>query len=249
MRYNPFSNNLEVGAVKKLYERVQPYKFRMTVFALLCGATLLSLILFRVRTLLTGSLDYVFLVWNIFLAWIPLGLAYAASVFAWNRKFLLFALPLISILWMLFFPNAPYILTDLQHLGYPKPDVPLWFDMLLLIWFAWTGLLLGVVSMFLMQDIVRRQFGRWAGWIFVLAAGVLCSLGIYIERFLRWNSWDILFNPIERLQDFMYYATHPSMQSIIFIGVFSTFFIFFYITLYAFGLLLQEQMPRIRQEI
>ena len=50
--------------MKKLYERVQPYKFRMTVFALLCGATLLSLILFRVRTLLTGSLDYAFLVWK-----------------------------------------------------------------------------------------------------------------------------------------------------------------------------------------
>ena len=176
--------------MKKLYEHLQPYKFRMTVFALLCGATLLSLILFRVRTLLSGSMDYAFLIWNIFLAWIPLGLAYTASVFSWKRRFLLFSMPLMAILWMLFFPNAPYILTDLQHLGYPKPDVPLWFDMLLLIWFAWTGLLLGVVSMFLMHDIVRRQFGRLAGWVFVFSAGILSSLGIYIGRFLRWNSWD-----------------------------------------------------------
>lgn len=235
--------------MKKLYERVQPYKFRMTVFALLCGATLLSLILFRVRTLLSDSLEYTFLVWNIFLAWIPLGLAYAASVFAWNRKFLFFVLPLVAILWMLFFPNAPYILTDLQHLGNPKPDIPLWFDMLLLIWFAWTGLLLGVVSMFLMHDIVRRQFGRMFGWAFVLAAGVLSSLGIYIGRFLRWNSWDMIFSPLERLRDFMYYASHPSLQAIIFISVFSAFFIFFYVTLYAFGLLLQERTPRIPQEI
>ena len=235
--------------MKKLYNHLQPYKSRMTVFALLCGATLLSLVVFRVRTLLIGSLEYAFLIWNIFLAWIPLGLAYTASVFAWKRRFLIFTLPLVLILWILFLPNAPYILTDLLHLGQPKPDVPLWFDMLLLIWFAWTGLLLGVVSMFLMHDIMRRQFGRVAGWIFVFAAGTLCSLGIYIGRFLRWNSWDLLFSPLEYLHDFMYYATHPSLQSIVFISVFSAFFILFYITLYAFGLLLQEQAPRISQEL
>lgn len=235
--------------MQKLYKRVHPYRFRMTVLALLCGATLLSVLLFRFRTLLTGSLDYVFLIWNIFLAWIPLGLSYAASTFAWKRRFLLFVLPMLFLLWMLFFPNAPYILTDLQHLGSPKADIPLWFDMLLLIWFAWTGLLLGVVSLFLMQDIVRRQFGRVAGWTFVLGNGVLCGLGIYIGRFLRWNSWDMIFNPLDRLRDFLYYATHPSIQSIIFIGVFSAFFIFFYVTLYAFGLLLHDQKPPIPQEI
>jgi uncharacterized membrane protein len=235
--------------MKKLYERVHPYRFRMTVLALLCGATLLSVALFRVRTMLSDSMDYTFLLWNIFLAWIPLGLAYTASVFAWKRRFLLLAVPLMFVLWMLFFPNAPYILTDLQHLGYPKEDVPLWFDMLMLIWFSWTGLLLGVVSMFLMQDIVRRQFGRIAGWLFVLTTGALCSLGIYIGRFLRWNSWDMIFNPLERLQEFMYYAAHPSLRAVIFISVFSAFFIFFYVTLYAFGLLLQEQAPPIPQEI
>jgi uncharacterized membrane protein len=235
--------------MKKLYEHLQPCKFRMAIIALLFGATLLSLILFRVRTILSGSLDYVFLLWNIFLAWIPLGLAYIASALAWKRRFLLLAMPLVSFLWMLFLPNAPYILTDLQHLVFPKTDVPLWFDMLLLIWFAWTGMLLGIVSMFLMHNIVRRQFGRIAGWVFVFAAGILCSLGIYIGRFLRWNSWDLFFNPLERLHDFMYYALHPSLQSIIFISVFSAFFIFFYVTIYAFGLLIQEQTPRIPIEI
>ena len=79
--------------------------------------------------------------------------------------------------------------------------------------------------------------------------GVLASLGIYIGRFLRWNSWDLLFNPLARLTDFLYYAAHPSLQSIVFIGVFSTFFIFFYVTIYAFGLLLHEQAPPIPQEI
>ena len=235
--------------MKKLYESVQPFKFRLTVFGLLCGATLLCLVFFRVRTYFSDSTNYAFLVWNIFLAWIPLGLAYTASVFAMRRRFLIIIVPLASVLWLLFFPNAPYILTDLLHLGDPNPDMPLWFDMLLIIWFAWTGLLLGVFSLFLMHDIVRRAFGRIAGWFFVLVIGTLSSLGIYIGRFLRWNSWDLLLNPYDRLMEFLYYATHPSLRSIIFIGVFAAFFIFVYITLYAFGLLFQEQAQHIPQEI
>lgn len=235
--------------MRMFYQKIQPFKFRLTLFALLLGATLISLTLFRVRTVLSGSLDYVFLVWNLFLAWIPLGLAQLATTLSERRRFVLLALPLFAMLWLLFFPNAPYILTDLLHLGYPKHGVPLWFDVLLLLWFAWTGLLLGTVSLFLMQDIVRRKFGRIAGWLFVVSVGVLGSLGIYIGRFLRWNSWDLLFNPLSRLTEFLYYAANPSLQSIVFISVFSAFFLFFYVTIYAFGLLLQERLPQPSQEI
>lgn len=234
--------------MKKLYENMQPYKFRLTVFALLCGATLLSLLLFRVRVEMSGSLDYMFLIWNIFLAWIPLVFAHTATTFSWKRKYILLTVPLIALLWLLFFPNAPYILTDLQHLSHPKPGVPVWFDVLLIMWFAWTGLLLGVVSLFLMQDIVRREFGRIVGWLFVCVVGVLGSLGIYVGRFLRWNSWDVIFNPLKLFSEFTYYAMHPSMRSIMFISVFAAFFVFFYITIYAFGLLLQEQAQQISSQ-
>ncbi len=235
--------------MKKLYGNISPNKFLLTVFALLCGATIISLVLFRIRTILSGSYDYFFLVWNIFLAWIPLGLAYMTTVFAGRRSYIFLSVPFAAFLWLIFFPNAPYILTDLAHLGNLKPGIPVWFDVLLIIWFAWTGLLLGMVSLFLMQDIVRREFGRAAGWLFIFAVGLLGSLGIYIGRFLRWNSWDLLFNPFERAKEFMNYAAHPSLQSILFIGVFSTFFIFFYITIYAFGLLIQERAQQIPQEI
>jgi uncharacterized membrane protein len=234
--------------MKKFHTFVQPFKFRMAIFGILCGATIASLILFRVRMLLSGSNDYAFLVWNIFLAWIPLGIAYTVSVFAQRRRFLLLAVPFAALLWLIFFPNAPYILTDLQHLGMIRPDVPLWFDMLLLIWFAWTGLLLGLVSLFLMHSIVIRELGRVTGWAFVLAVGMLTSLGIYVGRFLRWNSWDLFFQPLERFTEFMYYATHPSMRSIIFISTFALFFLFVYVTLYAFGLLFQEQARQTIQD-
>jgi uncharacterized membrane protein len=98
--------------------------------------------------------------------------------------------------------------------------------------------------MFMMQNIVRREFGRITGWLFVLSVGVLASLGIYIGRFLRWNSWDVLFNPRDRFIELIYYSSNPSLQSIMFIGIFSALFIFIYITIYTFGLLLQEQIQK-----
>jgi uncharacterized membrane protein len=231
--------------MKNLYQQIYPYRFRLTLFTLLCGATLFSVVLFRIRTILSGSDEYAFLLWNIFLAWIPLGFAYVAESFSWNRKTLLLVMPFIVFLWLLFFPNAPYILTDLFHLSWRKDiNVPIWFDTLLLLWFAWTGLSLGLISMFMMQNIVRRAFGRITGWLFVLSVGFLASLGIYIGRFLRWNSWDVLFNPHDRFIELMYYSSNPSLQSIMFIGIFSALFIFIYITIYTFGLLLQEQIQK-----
>jgi uncharacterized membrane protein len=234
--------------MKKLRDSLQPFKFRLAIFGLLCGATIASLVLFRIRTELSGSAGFAFLIWNIFLAWIPLGIAYTVSIFAHRRRFLILTIPFATFLWLIFFPNAPYILTDLLHLGKMGPEVPMWFDMLLLIWFSWTGLLLGLVSLFLMHGIVIRELGRVPGWIFVLAVGVLTSLGIYVGRFLRWNSWDLLLRPLERFTEFMYYATHPSMRSILFISTFSLFFLFVYITLYAFGLLFQEQARHTLQD-
>lgn len=99
-----------------------------------------------------------------------------------------------------------------------------------------------------MHGIVMKAFGRIAGWLFVLFVGTLSGVGIYIGRFLRWNSWDMLLNPLDRLREFLYYATHPSLQSVVFISVFSSLFIFIYITTYSFGLLFQEQTQKIAQD-
>lgn len=235
--------------IKKLYATLQPFKFRLTIVGLLCGASLVSVALFRVRVMLSGTTDYAFLIWNLFLAWIPLAMAYTASSFMKKRRFVIVTVPIAISVWLLFFPNAPYMLTDLLHLRHPREVVPVWFDMLLINWFAWTGILLGIFSLFMMHDIVRHAFGRITGWFFVLTVGVLCGVGIYIGRFLRWNSWDMFLHPFERLQEFLIYATHPSLQSILFISIFSSLFIFIYISTYSFGLLFQEQTKQIPQDI
>ena len=227
--------------MKSLMHHLAHNKYRLTVFSLLAGASIVCVGLVRFRASMTGSLHYTFLVWNLFLAWIPFGIAYITYIASVRRRWLYIIVPASALLWLIFFPNAPYILTDLQHLSNAGVDVPVWYDVILLIWFSFTGLFLGMVSLFLMQEIVRREFGRWFGWGFVLAVAGFTSIGVYMGRFLRWNSWDILGNFGGMAQFTLYYILHPTDRSLIFASLFASFFLFVYLVLYAFGHLLLER--------
>jgi uncharacterized membrane protein len=150
---------------------------------------------------------YGFMLWNLFLAWIPV--AAAVAVYDGQRRGarLTHLLPLAAI-WLLFLPNAPYLLTDFVHLG-SRDDAPLWFDIVLFGSFAWTGMLLGFLSIFLMQGIVRRKYGWIWGWVLVAASLTLSSFGIYLGRSLGWNSWDFLVRPGALLADIWARITDP----------------------------------------
>jgi uncharacterized membrane protein len=187
------------------------------------------------RIAYSESNQYISLIWNLFLAWIPFVLAYLAYIFSWRRSLMFFAIPTFAFLWLIFFPNAPYILTDLQHLSQGSTRVPLWYDVILLIWFSWTGMLLGIVSLNLMQEIIKRQISRWAGWVFVFIVAAFSGIGLYVGRFIRLNSWDVLQNPGETASNITDWLSDPSLRSIGFIALYTLFFIFIYLTLYAFG--------------
>lgn len=227
-----------------IYHFLLQHKYRAAIFALLGAATIFSLALVRTRMAVSDSYRYSFLIWNLFLAWIPFLIAYIAYGLALKRRALYIIIPISAFLWLIFFPNAPYILTDFQHLKLDNGSVPLWYDVIMLVWFAWTGLLLGVISLYLMHEIVKREFGRWIGWAFVLAVSLTSSAGIYMGRFIRWNSWDVLRNPFRIASAVLDQAVDPSLRSIGFITLYGIFFIFVYITLYAFAHLLQEQSGR-----
>jgi uncharacterized membrane protein len=228
-----------------MYQKLLAYfshnKYRLMMFFLMASATVLSVAIWRVRSEYSGTVHYAFLVWNLFLAWIPFIIAYFTYTLTLKRRWIYIIIPIAAFFWMIFFPNAPYILTDFQHLAGPWRDLPTWYDVMMLIWFAFTGLLLGMVSLFLMQEIIRREFGRWIGWGFVALVAGLSSAGIYMGRFLRWNSWDILLNPSDIARYTIQGAQNPSLQSIGFTGLFAAFFLFLYITLYTFGHLLLER--------
>ncbi len=225
----------------KLLTTLIKHRYKLAIFILLAAASIGCILLIGARVAYSDSLRHINLVWNLFLAWIPFVLAYAGYAVSWKRRTLYLALPIFAFLWLIFLPNAPYLLTDLQHLNQPVTNVPLWYDVLLMIWFSWTGMLLGVISLYLMHEIVIRTFGKVAGWLFVLAVSGLSSLGIYLGRFLRWNSWDLLQEPQEVIRDSLSLLTDPSRSTIGFTFLFTAFFLFVYLTLYAFGHVLQEQ--------
>src|ERR1044071_407704 len=217
-------------------------KYRLVIFFLLATATVFSVVIWRIRADYSGTYHYHFLIWNLFLAWIPFLISYFTYIVRLSRKQIYFVIPIAAFLWLIFFPNAPYILTDFQHLARIQwQDLPVWYDVLMLIWFAFTGLLLGIVSLFLMQEIVRREFGRWAGWGFVAGVTGLTSIGVYAGRFLRFNSWDIFSNPKNLALYALQSAQNAGLRSLGFVTLFSAFFLFLYITLYAFGHLLAER--------
>lgn len=166
---------------------------------ILLGASAVCVALVIVRAAVTGHLGYRFLVWNLILAWVPFLLAWLLAGMDRRRSagWLLLG---VGALWLLFFPNAPYIVTDFIHLGRWDTSVPLWFDAALIGAFALTGLLLGYASLAVVQDVVARRAGRTVGWTVALGALALCALGVYLGRVHRFNSWDALVDPTPLLR-------------------------------------------------
>jgi uncharacterized membrane protein len=159
----------------------------------LVGASLFCVALVLVRVSESGSTKFSGLIWNLALAWIPFLLAVAVYD-RWRHRSSRGTLLSLGVLWLLFFPNAPYIVTDFVHLE-RTGDAPYWYDAVTVAAFAWTGVLLGFASLFLMQTVVRQWHGVVSGWIFAGVSIALGSLGIYLGRFLRLNSWDALEHP------------------------------------------------------
>jgi len=164
--------------------------------------------LFASRVYLSHTFTYAFLVWNLFLAWFP----YLSSLWAahthWRYPQVWWYLLIPGALWLIFFPNAPYILTDFWHLRARAP-IPIWYDIGMLAAFAWTGLFLGVFSLRTMHRLVQRFAGPIVGWLFVLSSIGLGGLGIYLGRFLRWNSWDLFVRPGRVLTDVVVRVLNP----------------------------------------
>jgi len=108
-------------------------------------------------------------------------------------------------------------------------------------------MLLGVISLYLMHDIILRKFGRAAGWIFVFMISGLSSFGIYIGRFVRLNSWDILQNPAETAMEILGIVIDPSMRLAAFTFLYTFFFLFIFLLLYSFSHMLQEHSSRAQE--
>jgi uncharacterized membrane protein len=173
----------------------------------LAASSAMSVALYSARVMYTGQPNYLFLVWNLFLAWIPLWCAMGA----WQlyRLRLSLGIPILLGVWLLFFPNAPYILTDLIHLS-RRQQAPIWFDTIMLLSFAWSGLMVGFASLWIVQNLVEFWLGRIAGWTAAGLALAAAGFGMVLGRFHRWNSWDLFAQPQPLFQDIVSPLLNPS---------------------------------------
>jgi uncharacterized membrane protein len=211
----------------------------MPVLALFV-ASVVSIAVLCGRMIWTASWHHAYLAWNLTLAWLPLFFALAACRFCQGERQRKWCFRAAAFAWLIFFPNAPYIFTDLIHLHWWNQTV-FWLDLVLILLFAWTGLLLGFVSLYLMQSLVTQTWGKTVSWFFVMVAVGLSGIGIYWGRFLRRNSWDVLLNPIELTVAVVNWVVeslaHP--KSLALPLLFGTFLFMAYVTLHALTYLKQ----------
>jgi len=196
----------------------------------------LAVSFFIARLLYSGSGEYRVLVWNLFLAWVPYGCSLMAD--GTHRIFprLWWLLLPIGLVWLAFFPNAPYIVTDFYHL-IERPPVPLWYDIGLIAIFAFTGCFLAIASLRIVHILAEKFLGKVAGWCFVAIALGLSGLGIYLGRFGRYNSWDLLVNPTGVLKDIAVRVLNP-LDNLRFVGftlMFTAILLVFYLMFVSMG--------------
>jgi uncharacterized membrane protein len=152
-----------------------------------------------VRRFYTGYWGFFFLNWNLFLAFIPWALT-SISFIKPKIQHSVLSIAILLVFWLLFFPNAPYIITDLFYLRAVK-NMPVWYDTLMFLSYAWAGMLYGFLSLWDIEHILGRKLPKPA--VTVLSAFLLFvgSFGIYIGRYLRWNTWDLFTRTSEILTD------------------------------------------------
>lgn len=156
-----------------------------------------AMVIFRIYK--TGSMHFLFLIWNLFLAGIPwiISSILILSPGLRKRKILLF---IAGSIWLLFIPNSFYIITDLFYLKY-KNLAPIWYDLVLIFSFAWAGIILGFSSLKDLEEILSEKIRKNLNAILISSLLFLISFGIYLGRFQRWNSWNIINEPKELFYD------------------------------------------------
>lgn len=183
--------------IKKKYKEI----FLLFIYTLIC----FSFSIWRVYY--TDSKTFIFLNWNLFLAFVPWTISSTFIVFPKliKKKIILF---LSMSLWLAFFPNTLYILTDLLHLK-GRSWSTIWYDLILILSFAWTGILYGFLSLkdleFILGQKIKTNFVKVVVFVFLF----ISSFGVYMGRYLRWNSWDLLHEPQKILHDILIRFTNP----------------------------------------
>jgi len=176
--------------IAKLFTYLQ--KNQKVALLAVVSASAMGLLFFRI--LGTRHLDFFFMTWNLFLAWIPLFFIKWVWEQEVKRPAPLFLLMIYFVIWLLFFPNAPYVITDIKHLRGVSENM-IWYDSLMLFMFAASGFLTGLYSIRIVHRIITRRWNQKLAWLVIGGSMFLSGFGIFLGRYGRWNSWDIITHP------------------------------------------------------
>ncbi len=192
----------------------------LMLFLLFIGALIIA------RIFYTGSLRYLFLIWNLFLAWLPYVLSYLfekIKIASRNKFYVLF------FTWLLLFPNSLYIITDLIHLQ-ADTSMPVWYDAVILFASSFVGLIMGFTSMQRVENFAAKIYSKKIVSLFVSAVLCLASFGVFLGRFERWNSWDIINNPLALLSDVfsILLLPHQNIRTWLIVGILSAMYCLLY---------------------
>jgi uncharacterized membrane protein len=172
-------------------------------------ATSASIALFLGGALRNHSWDFAYLMWNLFLAWLPFGFALWLAEILKRKLWSSWEALGVSALWLIFLPNTFYMVSDFIHLGEVK-RVDLLYDAVMFASFIAVAVVLGVCSLYIVHQEVRKRLTLKGSSVWLAAVMLLTSFAIYLGRDLRWNSWDVLTNPGGLLFDVSDRLFHPA---------------------------------------
>lgn len=195
---------------------VQEFLSRNGFLVALVYLTLVSAGFFVAGAVSNHNLEFWYLLWNLFLAWIPLLIGLWLVQVIKTKPWSGWQGMILSLIWLAFLPNSFYMISDFIHLqDYQRVDVV--YDTAMFASFVLTSLFLGYASLHLVHvELARRFRNRITAWVWISAILALCSFAIYLGRDLRWNSWDVLTSPAGILFDVSDIVLHPTEHMLAF---------------------------------
>lgn len=218
---------------------------RQRLIAALAVSSFVSVGLYITRAFHYETSHYIFLNWNLFLAWLPLVFAWLLYKWVQKNPWVSWQGAVLTILWLGFLPNSFYLLSDLIHLQ-TTLAANVMYDTVMLLSFAWNGLVLGFFSLFLVHQLLIKRIRPLYGHYIVATILFLCSFAIYLGRFLRWSTWDVLVNPAGILFDVSDRIINPEAHSQTFTTTITFFLLLgsMYVVLWQFIEVIREQKRR-----
>lgn len=202
--------------------------FKINIPKSVISLTILAVVLNVLRVIIWGKMSLIFILWNILLAFIPFFISFILLSLSKEKKLSKIIFIIGFIIWMLFIPNAPYIVTDFIHLGEIR-SVPMIYDVFLIFSSASVGLMLGFHSFFHIEQIIKTKYSPRVTSLIMSLIMIIISFGIYLGRFMRFNSWDVFVNHTSLIKNVWKIFSQSTANTEVFLYT-GLFFFFLYLS-------------------